>query len=1231
MSKLPTLQGELRSINYGHFGNPSYDPTLKEWTFAKLTESNAHFEQISNVEETAPATGQSEKDTFLRDVTTDLETLYNRSLQSEVRLLVSSFPELQPCETLVDPLVRLSEGIARTLADCDPAMTDVLDTGYISYTTEYGQETVKLLAFPGGECGQALRLYRLDWRRYRTEDDQEFELQHASEETGWWMGKGAPILQVCFSHGLDGMDRNALLAVRIQGCILFMFPRYRNSPVQTKGLEDADPAPAPRSRIDPNILFELHPDHAQGERLADVAFNPWNHRQFVVTDQRGQWTTFQIARRDKEFPIYEHKVLERGCMLMVKEEEVHEEEEEPAEKGGEIVVNLGEPNASEDQSQTEEEEEEDWTAGIPKIKTSASRKSSPALQDVPGTSASATRSESGSTDQDMPDAIGQQEQAQRQEPDADEDEGELPEIRQDGWVRALWVLNENTLVVCSRRAIHIVNRATNEYFDMPKLRMVETRNAGWFLDIKSCQGLYDHIFILTSYAIFVVRIFETEQLQMDEEAEPKQVLKGRVVIAALHYRDPADTTLRTSICEDNDGYLVTIFSQFNKIMSCFRFDVPQSEGETARASGTMALRVPEGATGRTLGVMAKRIHLEEDLYSMPSGTSNDDDRLHSFQFLGRDYGLRHAFFDAMNLELGSSRQLEAPHKLVNHAESTLRHRKSSFVIENDEDDELEFDNAPVQIEESQNVNDENEDEASEEHEPQTVTTTKSGATWIRPRFYEVARAAVDNTGLYGEQLVSKININDVPEIIEAAMEIPHDPGVPARTLFEHLDDSMPMVDDLRDASFQLEDALNGSSASAMVKLYPRTITLPLEADVHADEDEKADREADEGGNYQDVPYDEMHTYIHDQYVSTLNEDFSDAFKEQRSWLARSIAAEVLLSSARVEYKIKEDEELQVKGDPGDLFVGSSLRTGDNAQELEQEKLEEQAMQRSPYARPVAENVNTILTRLRRNARITPPGAQKWALKPLVLLDHWELGTDPAKYDHVDNEWRLADEKKYLSMSESERQRAKNQQDRVEKTRKREIRKAQEFSQMSSQAPSIISSQAPGIAGSQASQRPPRSSQIPGFGSQRGSAALRPPRDGSQISIPGLAPTLFPLARPAARQQTSTPRADASQTSTIGTSQGQTPSQHPSQVAIEASQAAMSQAPASQNVTQPRDTQPTFSQPAARQPLASQTQGSSQFPSLPLLNLGTPTGSPAPSSQAGADRRPRKVTKRRAGF
>jgi hypothetical protein len=1140
MLKSRVPQADFRATNYGHFGIPFYDPILREWTFSKHGErTTTRFVQIGNVEQLAPATGTAVPTTYLRHTAEQTQRRYDRAMKREVRLLASMYPETQSAELTYAPLLRLSEGVAQALEEYDPAARELLDVGTLSWRTEEGRESLHLLALPGGECGEALRLSRLRGQDYSVERDRTFEVAQATEETGWWTGKGAPILQICFSHAVEDAGKDALLAVRLQGCIIFMFPRYRATPVPAPGIELGDPPKA--SRIDPNILFELYPAQMQGIRSADVAFNPWNHREFATIDQAGQWTTFTIVRQDEQFPVYEPEQLQKGRMPKVANEE---EEEETRNEAEEVVAEVGgtEPPADAERGQSFDRETTTppdiagWAAGIPQIKTSASRHNSPSLESLPDASSDQQDDEESEKGNGARDASEATETAQAKMVDQGSPSGEddeIPELRQDGWARITWTLNSNTLIVSSRKAIHVLDRTTGETFDLPRMLLVDTLAPGWYFDVKLCYDRPDHIFVLTSQSVFFIQIFEDlihpeeeqDDEQTDVEQEPKRVPKVRIIASALHFRDTSDTSLRLHVSTEDCGYLAIVHSQWNKVMTSFRFEISRPSDKPPAVSEAMPLIIPEDAYGRALSLMVSQIRMHDDLDDM--SIDRDSNNLYGVQFLGRDYALRQYFFENRGPELYT--RATAPQRLAGyHRNQSTVQPRSTFIVPDHEEEEI-----VRQVDEDLDLEDgeDDDDEAVINGEDQSMTgeteddaTARSVLTSMigyKPRqiaFFGAARAVAQNVNAEGEPLVPQIDMGALSTKIQ---EVVADHGTAQswqKTVFEHIGLAVPVIGDLRDASYELEDAFSSSSALAAVKVKPQLLPISLGLD---DDDLEDDDEEEEDNDM--IPFDQMHAYLEENYVATLDEAFPIAFREQRERLAKSVAAEIILASARIEHKLKEEEPRDDDVEMDDQLVGSSQPLTRLSQATDLDEQSQQATpttigqftisRQSPYRTPVDDTMLEITRRLEKNATIAIKPTQKWSLKAAVMLSHWELGADPEDYSYQETKERLEEEKKYVGLSEQEKRRLKRRQGRDQVRREREARKAQRLNDMSSQAPSILSSQLPGASASQSSEaRPSQTSGMPAIrGSQQtpssqvpglGTPTATPARARKEKGIPG---------------------------------------------------------------------------------------------------------------------------------
>jgi hypothetical protein len=1202
---MPKLhQAELRSINYGHFGIPLYSPALKTWAFSRLVEGSARFVQLGNVEELAPGTGSAKQELFLRDEVDDREERYDVALESEIRQLVVCLPEVQPAELLIKPMVRLSEGIAHALAEHDPAAGDLLGIGNTSRTLEHGVDTIKLLAIPGGECGEALRLIRLHDQDYTFDDEIDFSIDEPTGEVGWWTGKGAPILQVRFAKILDKEEKNALLAVRLQGCIVMMYPRYRARPVPAPGIKL--PTPPACSRIDSNVLFELSPRKAQGIQYADVSFNPWNQREFAVIDQAGQWATFAIERKSERLPVYEPKVLRRGQMPA--KEDKDEAEVGRDQQGQQERISLQEGGVVEEAPQQTRESSSDDVMGVKsEALASASEPASLRLETI---------SLSPTPDETILISDGEY------GPGEGSSTSEKVKLKQDGWARITWVFNKTKVIICARKDIYVVDLPSGECFDLPALLPKSSRSAGWHLDLRLCFNHPAHIFVLTSNSIFLLRISQDASSGTASE----RVCKGTIVISALHFRDQADISLRLDVKAEGNNYLVTIYSQYNKIATCFRFEMPSATAGQASVSEAIPLILPEGNGGRTLAIAVNTVRAS----SYPEGSvpscKNDIDGLHNIQFLGRDFGLRHAFF--LTCSYAAKEMPPSPQRVGNV--TTPDNISKRFIVPDTFVGEL--------------VSEEDDESDHERITPNTLLKPKRNLPQLQYR--PVAYAVEGPHDADAKDLLPSMGIGDVSANIQRAIHQLRDGDGPQRTLFEHTDQAIPQVDDLRDASFELEDTFACSTSSSTVRLYTQAIPLPLAEDAS-----------------EEMPFDDVHAHLEENYVAPLRNGFPNAFVQQREELTKSIAAEIVLASSRIEYtsEVKEENNQGKMEDVemGGIFVGASQQT----EALSQGKDEREgrsvfptpsatgsraSRSRSPFTVPVNETMNEILQRLQRNVTLNVKQTQQWSLKPIMILNHWDLGADPEDYSYGETKKRLEEERSFVNLSEREQRKMLRRQERDQIRKQREARRAERLTQEISQTPTILSSQVPGI-NSQApalgqSQVPAISSQVssirasqslvPGFGSQASNvkSSQKPAKTRSQKTTPGFGSQ--PLPTPS--RSKSVPGFGSSH-ATVGSSQlasqvlrkdaGGKGAKKDKTLA----NTGVGDNVDGQNQTFQIPVRPTAAVAGPSQPSMSQVSGSQRS----IVSSQKPAASQSPSqrfaSQVGGSQTPRKKKRRAEGF
>jgi RNA polymerase I-specific transcription initiation factor RRN6 len=115
-------------------------------------------------------------------------------------------------------------------------------------------------------------------------------------------------------------------------------------------------------------------------------------------------------------------------------------------------------------------------------------------------------------------------------------------IKEDPWARILWVGDVNTIAVCNRRHLSIVDirGGAADYLPCP---LFTGRSSDWILDVKPHPELRSRFFVLTSTTLFLMAV-----------KSPSEVLDGANGVAGAyvhlswrHYRGAEDFTLKISV------------------------------------------------------------------------------------------------------------------------------------------------------------------------------------------------------------------------------------------------------------------------------------------------------------------------------------------------------------------------------------------------------------------------------------------------------------------------------------------------------------------------------------------------------------------------------------------------------------------------------------------------------------------------------------------------------------
>ena len=278
-------------LNYGHFGEPSYDSETHEWHFprqpGRIRELRLIGQPVRAFQSPLPAP------------TAHVQSATERA--RNIKDLTHQYPELLPASSLLPGLGQVSEVVDEVTSSHDPTTSELLAIGEAvdsDHKGHRGLKTVSIAAAAGGAAGEAVRLVLLNNVKLGWEDSKNIRLSAFSSkggEEGWWYGNGSPVQQLVFAEA-EGRP-SPWLAVRYHEAIAVLQPELRRNTYMPPLAASNRNTP---SRLSANHIMTLRIDHAYDVPYSDVTFNPWYNQQIATIDQKGSWAVWDIEKREKQ-------------------------------------------------------------------------------------------------------------------------------------------------------------------------------------------------------------------------------------------------------------------------------------------------------------------------------------------------------------------------------------------------------------------------------------------------------------------------------------------------------------------------------------------------------------------------------------------------------------------------------------------------------------------------------------------------------------------------------------------------------------------------------------------------------------------------------------------------------------------------------------------------------------------------------------------------------------------
>ncbi|TAQ88050.1 hypothetical protein B7494_g3615 [Chlorociboria aeruginascens] len=284
----------VNDLSYGHLGEISYDIDEAKWIFTTDPSHGRQFEQLQPFKQTIPPSVQDIRETPEEGQTN------SQQVSSQLKQLIKTRPEIFPGSDIISINARFA---LSTQSDSISTTGTLLAIGFARDDGSKRLRRVNIVAMPCGEVGHVLRLIkpRSEKHGWGRGTGMRISIMNPEDgDIGYWAGPEGTIHQIVFCEEEHGFG--TWFAVRQSTAVTIFHPKYSEVPIPfsaPKGFLGSFPP----SRVKPNPIATLKPERTGSISHVDVSFNPWYTRQFIVVDQLGCWSIWNIEGQNGAFRL----------------------------------------------------------------------------------------------------------------------------------------------------------------------------------------------------------------------------------------------------------------------------------------------------------------------------------------------------------------------------------------------------------------------------------------------------------------------------------------------------------------------------------------------------------------------------------------------------------------------------------------------------------------------------------------------------------------------------------------------------------------------------------------------------------------------------------------------------------------------------------------------------------------------------------------------------------------
>ncbi|KAJ8118732.1 hypothetical protein OPT61_g340 [Boeremia exigua] len=627
----------------------------------------------------------------------------------------------------------------------------------------------------------------------------------------------------------------------------------------------------------------------------------------------------------------------------------------------------------------------------------------------------------------------------------------------DGWSRIMWAGDSNTLILCNRRHLSVVNLegGTFDYFQAPVI--IPQRSTDWILDIKRHPQFQNRFFVLTSTRLFLIAV-TTRSAAIDSTADEAG---ASIVLSQRHYRGDEDITLQINVEAVEGMSYLFITSRLNKLVQVYHFpNYSSSFADFVATTNPVALGLDFPYSGSI-----HQMHLHVLEYGTKVVPQHRQSNAFAQSCLSKSvpfYQLTVIMADLSVYQtvLLSSGYHNNPEPLVWRRVVVAKHSLDARSNVDEMDDFVEP-NGP-----------------DWDAEPESKLTSQMPRL-VSSSNRAIASGTADRMAAYDaliqidQSAGASVSLKDLTDQLREVTR-----GDLWNFGSRHMMEFLESVDvaDVDEDSERLEQVFADENPQNTYSLRPiatpNVLRLP---------------------STQQTSIADLYDIILRDWIAPLPADISVPVRQAKERLARRVAAEVTLAGASLRPRVEEQPGI-APGQPMSLPIlppkSASLLPSSSLPTPPQSSVPPSSPLLTEYVRPLA---GDPLSRLRKHLTIDDESSSlPMVLAPSVseLLSHWQPGTDPSTYDWEATERTLRPEMLDDESQES-REKERKKKERRDKRQRREDELMRAKTQTSSQ-PMFLppagprSSPGPSFGGMAASSQVPMpmsqmSSQVHGVG------------------------------------------------------------------------------------------------------------------------------------------------------